>query len=91
MRIGAARADRLASLAERRMSPLAGLQRASANDMMELATDTPSAPQHVAAILRLERAVDPARVRDVLSARLPAVPRLRQRLTRAPLGGGRPV
>ncbi len=91
MRIGAARADRLASPAERRMSPLAGLQRASANDMMELATDRPSAPQHVAAILRLERAVDPARVRDVLSARLPAVPRLRQRLTRAPLGGGRPV
>ena len=32
----------------------AGLQRASANDLMELATDTPSAPQHVAAVLRLD-------------------------------------
>ncbi|MEO5746208.1 MAG: wax ester/triacylglycerol synthase domain-containing protein [Terracoccus sp.] len=59
--------------------------------MMELATDTPSAPQHVAAILRLERAVDPTTVREVLSDRLPGVPRLRQRLIRAPLGGGRPL
>ncbi|MEP7162105.1 MAG: hypothetical protein ABI746_13550, partial [Dermatophilaceae bacterium] len=30
------------------------VQRASANDLMELATDTPSAPQHVAAVLRLD-------------------------------------
>lgn len=91
MRIGASCAVKWPVPQRGGRPPLAGLQRASANDMMELATDTPSAPQHVAALLRLERAVDPARVREVLSARLPAVPRLRQRLTRAPLGGGRPV
>ncbi len=51
----------------------------------------PPAPQHVAAALRLEREVDPATVRKVLSARVAAVPRLRQRLIRAPLGAGRPV
>ncbi len=67
------------------------VQRASANDLMELATDTPSAPQHVAAVLRLDRVVDPATVREVLSARVAAVPRLRQRLIRTPLGAGRPV
>lgn len=80
-----------AVVSESRAADPTGLQRASANDLMELATDTPSAPQHVAAVLRLERAVDPETVRETLAARVPAVPRLRQRLTRAPLGGGRPV
>lgn len=45
----------------------------------------------MAAVLRLDDAVEPETVGDVLSAPVPAVPRLRQRLMRAPLGGGRPL
>lgn len=80
-----------AGLRVRKAAYPTGLARASANDLMELATDTPAAPQHVAAVLRLDETVEPETVRDVLAARVPAVPRLRQRLMRAPLGGGRPL
>lgn len=67
------------------------LQRTSANDLMSLATDSAAAPTQVAAILVLDRPLEPAALRGALADRITAVPRLRQRLQRAPLGCGRPV
>lgn len=66
------------------------VQRLSGNDLMELATETPGAPMQMVAVLRLARPVAPGDVRAALAARAPAVARLRQRLTSAPLGCGPP-
>ncbi len=67
------------------------IQRTSPNDLMELAAESAAAPMQVAAILILDQPVELAAVRLALVGRVAAVPRLRQRLQRAPLGCGRPV
>jgi diacylglycerol O-acyltransferase / wax synthase len=60
---------------------------------MQLACDLPDSPMQVAAVLVFGTgsALDLQAVRRVIGRRLPAVPRLRQCLVRAPFGGGRPV
>jgi WS/DGAT/MGAT family acyltransferase len=60
---------------------------------MQLASDLPGSPMQVTAILVLgaSQAVDLTAVREAIDHRIRAVPRLRQRLIRAPFGGGRPV
>ncbi|MGO8959409.1 MAG: wax ester/triacylglycerol synthase domain-containing protein [Streptosporangiaceae bacterium] len=69
------------------------VDRASALDMMELATDFGPVPMQVGAVLVFEAGtgLDARAVRDVLAARTCGIPRLRQRLMRAPPGCGRPV
>ncbi|MDQ1530980.1 MAG: diacylglycerol O-acyltransferase / wax synthase [Microbacteriaceae bacterium] len=69
------------------------IDRASAEDLMSLSGDNASVPMHVGAVLLLSQAgaVDVPEVMANLRERLPRVPRLRRRLVRAPLGGGRPV
>jgi diacylglycerol O-acyltransferase / wax synthase len=71
-------------------APQAEIERLSANDLMELATETPSAPMQMVAVLRLDRPVAATDVRAALATRVAAVPRLRQRLISAPPGCGRP-
>lgn len=68
------------------------VERLSANDLMELASDVGPLPAQVAGLIVLEGAagLDPEQVRATLAARLGAIPRLRQRLVRPPLGCGRP-
>jgi len=67
--------------------------RASSTDLMELASETAGFPMQVAAVLVLdtEAPLDLAEVRRTLAERIPAAPRLRQRLVGAPYGGGRPL
>jgi diacylglycerol O-acyltransferase len=70
---------------------MASIQRASSNDLMELVAESGSAPMQVAAILVLARPLRLASVRAAMCERIQAVPRLRQRLIRTPIGCGRPV
>ena len=67
--------------------------RASAIDIMEFATATTPAAGQVGAVLVLAsvRPLDLDVVRSTLADRITAVPRLRQRLCRVPLGCGRPI
>jgi WS/DGAT/MGAT family acyltransferase len=68
------------------------IDRASPNDLTNLAVDRGRTPMNIGAVLVLDGAGDlglPA-VRALLGARLPRVRRLRQRLVPAPIGGGRP-
>jgi diacylglycerol O-acyltransferase / wax synthase len=68
------------------------VDRASPADLMQLATDVGPAPMHVGAVLVLGTGPGFS-VQDaqrLLGERVRAVPRLRQRLRRAPLGCGRP-
>jgi diacylglycerol O-acyltransferase / wax synthase len=68
------------------------VDRASPADLMQFATDVGPAPMHVGAVLVLGSAADFS-VRDarrLLGERIRTVPRLRQRLRRAPPGCGRP-
>jgi len=70
-----------------------GIDRAGPNDLTNLAVDRGPAPMNIGAVLLLDGAADlglPA-VRALVGARLPRVRRMRQRLVRAPLAGGRPV
>ncbi len=69
------------------------VDRVSPNDATTLATDRGPAPMNIGAVLVLERGSDLglAEVRTILAARLPRVPRLRQRIVRTPPGCGRPV
>jgi diacylglycerol O-acyltransferase len=69
----------------------AAIQRASSNDLMELVAGGGSAPMQVAAVITLDAALDLPAVRSALAARVPGVPRLRQRLVRTPFGCGRPI
>jgi diacylglycerol O-acyltransferase / wax synthase len=68
-------------------------ERASPLDLMQLSTDAGQVPNQVAAVLRLDAAsgFDLAAAQQLIAARLVAVPRLRQRLTPTPFGGGRPI
>lgn len=68
------------------------VDRASAQDVMTLASDVGPAPMHVGAVLRLAEApTDASSLVDLLGRRVEAVPRLHQRLVRPALGLGRPV
>jgi diacylglycerol O-acyltransferase len=70
-----------------------GLDRATPGDLMTVASDHGPVPMNIAAVLVLGGGgdLDLASVGALLSARIGAVPRLRQRLVRTPLGCGRPV
>jgi diacylglycerol O-acyltransferase len=70
-----------------------GLDRATPGDLMTLASDHGPVPMNIAAVLVLAEGTDLRldMVGGLLDARIAAVPRLRQRLVRAPLGCGRPV
>lgn len=72
---------------------MGAVDRASASDRAFLAMDRGPVPSHVAAVLLLEPGAgfDPAVVAAVVEQRIRAVPRLRQRLVRTPLGCGGPV
>ena len=69
------------------------IERASADDVMSLVADRHDPPMQVGAVLMLDVGdhLDVAQLTDVLRHRLISVPRLRQRLIRAPIGCGRPV
>ena len=62
-------------------------------DLTILATDRGSVPMNIGAILQFDAQGGPswATVVELLSARVPTIPRLRQRLRRVPIGCGRPV
>lgn len=68
------------------------VDRASPADLMELATDIGPVPMHVGAVLVLGTGpgFSVADAQRLLAERIRAVPRLRQRLRRAPPGCGRP-
>ncbi|AZI57313.1 DUF1298 domain-containing protein [Nakamurella antarctica] len=67
------------------------IQRTTSNDLMALATESAVAPMQVAAILVVDRLITVSALRVALAERILAIPRLRQRLQRAPFGCGRPV
>jgi len=69
------------------------IQRASANDVLMLATDVGPVPMQVGAVLVLGpgRPLDLATVQTAIRERSVSLPRLRQRLVRTPFGCGRPV
>jgi diacylglycerol O-acyltransferase len=75
-----------------RTRPRPVIERTSPTDLMQLAADLPGSPMQVTAVLILgaAAALDLTSVREALSERLPAVPRLRQRLVDAPFASGRP-
>ena len=70
----------------------AAIERASSADLAFLAMDTGKIPQHIAVIF-LDRPGDLSlsQLRQIISDRIRALPRLRQRLITVPLGYGRPV
>jgi hypothetical protein len=69
------------------------IERASSADLAVLAMDTGKAPQQFAVILLLDQSDDLSlfHLRQVISYRILAVPRLRQRLIKVPPGCGRSV
>jgi diacylglycerol O-acyltransferase / wax synthase len=69
------------------------IERASPTDRAFLAMDSREVPEQFGVILRLDQAggFGLADARELIAQRIPAVPRLRQRLIRAPLGCGGPV
>ena len=69
------------------------IERASATDRAFLAMDTGEVPEQFGVILRLDApdGLDLTRARRLVAERLPAVPRLRQRLVRVPPGCGGPI
>ncbi|MBE1495636.1 WS/DGAT/MGAT family acyltransferase [Amycolatopsis lexingtonensis] len=69
------------------------VDRASPADRAFLAMNTAEVPVQFGVLLLLGPApgLDLARVRQRIAERIPAVPRLRRRLVRAPLGGGGPI
>lgn len=68
-------------------------ERVSAEDQMSLASGRHPPPLQVGAVLILDApgGIDLSSLRTVLQQRIAAVPRLRQRLEKVPLGCGRPV
>ncbi len=68
-------------------------ERASADDLMALASERGSTPMQVGAVLVLDTrsGLTPGVVERAIAERVVAVPRLRQRLVDVPLGCGRPV
>jgi diacylglycerol O-acyltransferase / wax synthase len=70
-----------------------GIERASSADLAFLAMDAGKVPQQFAVILILDRPGDLGlpQLREIISERIVALPRLRQRLIKVPPGCGRPV
>jgi WS/DGAT/MGAT family acyltransferase len=68
------------------------IARLSANDLTNLATDRGSVPMQIGAVLLLDEGSAPKaeELASVIEERLARVPRLGERLRRAPLGCGRP-
>jgi diacylglycerol O-acyltransferase / wax synthase len=68
-------------------------ERVSADDLMSLASERHPPPLQVGAVLILDAPgeLDIGGLRTVLQQRISAVPRLRQRLQKVPLGCGRPI
>jgi diacylglycerol O-acyltransferase len=68
-------------------------ERVSSDDLMSLASSRHPPPLQVGAVLILDvrGGLDVSLLRTVLQQRIAAVPRLRQRLEKVPLGCGRPV
>lgn len=56
------------------------LERVGPSDFAELEWESPDAPMHIVAVLRLADEIDEADLRTVLGRRVAGVPRLRQRL-----------
>ncbi len=79
------------SAARSALRPVA--DRASATDLAFLSMDTGSVPEQFAAVLVLapDGPFDLLRVQGLIAERVPAIPRLRQRLVRVPPGCGRPI
>jgi diacylglycerol O-acyltransferase / wax synthase len=75
------------------MTTHAPIERASSNDLLNLAADCGAAPHHVAALLVLSGGppFDLEAARATLGERIAGLPRLRQRLHRTPPGFGRPI
>jgi diacylglycerol O-acyltransferase len=69
------------------------IERASPSDRAFLAMDTGQAPEQFGVVLMLKAgaAFELAYARQLIAERIPAVPRLRQRLMRVPLGCGGPI
>jgi diacylglycerol O-acyltransferase / wax synthase len=68
------------------------IERASPADLAFLAMDTGKVPEQFAVILLLEQSdLSLFQLREVISERITAFPRLRQRLVKVPPGCGRPV
>jgi WS/DGAT/MGAT family acyltransferase len=71
----------------------ASIERIGPMDLTVLATDHGSVPMNIGAVLEFNQHDEPslAEVRTLLAERLPAIPSLRQKLYRPPLGFGPPV
>lgn len=69
------------------------IDRATAEDLVSLATDVGSAPMQVGAVLLLDTGLgfDLERATAAVAERIRSVPRLRQRLVPTPVGCGRPI
>ena len=69
------------------------IERASPSDRAFLAMDSGEVPEQFGVILMLDKGgeLDLERARRLLAERVPAVPRLRQRLVKVPLGCGGPI
>ena len=69
------------------------MDRVSVDNLMSLVPDRGRTPIQIGAVLVLDTSagLDPARLLATLERRLPAVPRLRQRLVHLPLFSGRPI
>jgi WS/DGAT/MGAT family acyltransferase len=67
------------------------ISRATAEDLVLLASDVGPAPMQVGAVLRLAGALDASIVEDEINRRIVAIPRLRQRFEAVPIGCGRPI
>ncbi|MEV6874568.1 wax ester/triacylglycerol synthase domain-containing protein [Amycolatopsis sp. NPDC051128] len=74
-------------------APRPVVERASPADRAFLAMETDHTPVQFGVLLLLGQArrLDLAQVRQLIAERIPAVPRLRRRLTRAPWGCGGPI
>ena len=81
-------ADRVAANVRRE-----AIERATAEDVVSLATDVGAAPMQVGAVLLLDAAdgFDAGAATRAIAERIRTVPRLRQRLVHTPPGCGRPV
>ncbi|HEX9063533.1 MAG TPA: wax ester/triacylglycerol synthase domain-containing protein [Streptosporangiaceae bacterium] len=84
-------AARVARRARSGAAPL--IERASPADRAFLAMDSGQVPEQFGVVLLLDDAagLSPGQFRDLIAGRITAVPRLRQRLVRVPLGCGGPV
>jgi diacylglycerol O-acyltransferase / wax synthase len=67
------------------------IERASPSDRAFLAMETADVPEQFGVILTLAGGLEPARARQLIAERIPAVPRLRQRLVKVPVGCGGPI